>query len=508
MSRLPMRKISEVFRQRFELKHSYREVATSLGISISTISDYVSRARAAGLSWPLPAGMSEEALHKQLFLPVAQTEERPHPEWEKVHRELRRKGMTLQLLWREYRDQVALGLGYSQFCYHYRRYAKTLAPVMRQLHKAGEKAFVDYAGMTVPWVDVSTGEIHEAQIFVGCLGASQLIFIEATKTQQLPEWIDSHIHMFEYFGGVPEILVPDNLKSGVTKAHRYDPDINFNYQHFSEYYSVAIVPARAAEPKDKAKVENAVGIVERQILAVLRHHTFTSVAGINEVLKPRLETLNNQNFQKMKTSRKALFEKIDRPALRALPPDRYHYADWKKAKINTDYHFSFDNHYYSVPYKYLQQSVDIRATNTTVECFYQHTLIAAHTRSYKPYSFTTLSEHMPTAHQEHAKYSPTYILHMAKIVGEHTLNFCKYMMASRPFPQQAYRACYGLLRLGKRFGNDRLEKACAKALLVGSSRYQHVEAILKNQLEEVPFKETKNTEISAHDNIRGAHYYQ
>lgn len=504
-----MRKISEIFRQRFELKRSYRDVASSLNISTSTVSDYLSRARSAGLTWPLPEEITEQELYDKLFLPVKPTKaNRPLPDWEAMHNELRKKGMTLQLLWREYRDQHATGLGYSQFCNHYQLYIKSINPIMRQKHKAGEKIFVDYAGMTMLWLDPISGEIYEAQIFVGCLGASQFIFAKAYASQKLPDWIDAHIHMFEYFGGVSEIIVPDNLKSGVSKAHWYDPDININYQHLSEHYGIAIVPARVGEAKDKAKVENAVGIVERQILAALRHMTFTNIGEINEAINQRLIVLNNQSFQKMKTSRRELFENIDKPALKPLPAERYQYAEWKKAKIHIDYHFIFDDHYYSVPYQYIHHAVELRATTNTIECFYQQKRIAAHVRSFKKYGFTTLQKHMPKAHQEHAKYSLKYIKNSAKKIGDSTCYFIDHMMASRSFPQQAYRACYGLLRLGNRFGEKRLEKACAKALIIGATRYQQVELILKNKLEEVPIHESNNNQLSAHNNIRGANYYK
>jgi len=308
-----MRKIHEILRLHYELKCSNRAIGNSLNISPGTVSDYLCRAKAAGVGWPIPEDMNEDALYQKLFLPVEQRGKiRPLPDFDWVHSELRRKGVTLLLLWREYRDVHANGLGYTQFCGRYRDYIKQISPVMRQIYKAGEKTFVDYAGMTVPWLEITTGEIHEAQIFVGCLGASQFTFIEATATQQLPDWIGSHVRMWSYFGGVSEIVVPDNLKSGVTKPHRYDPDINANYQHVSEHYGFAIVPARIAEPKDKAKVENAVGCIERQILAPLRHITFTSIAEINVAIKPRLAQFNQQSFQKMKTSRQALFETIDK----------------------------------------------------------------------------------------------------------------------------------------------------------------------------------------------------
>ena len=396
MSRLSMRKISEILRQRYELKHGYRKIAHSLNVSISSISDYINRAKMAGLMWPLPDGMTEEVLYSKLFLPAQTTsKKRVKADWEQVHRERRKKGMTLQLLWREYREQHPEGLGYTQFCWHYKEYTKTLNPVMRQAHKAGEKIFVDYAGLTMEWIDALTGEIHEAQVFVGCLGASQYIFTEATATQQLPDWINSHIHMFEYFGGVSEIVVPDNLKSGVTKAHRYDPDINPNYQHCCEHYGTAIVPARAATPKDKAKVENAVGIVERQIMAPLRHRTFTSLSEINVALKEVLKKLNHQPFQKMQTSRHELFQVLDKPALKPLPMIRYQYADWKKAKVNLDYHLEFQHHFYSVPYRHIRQVVEIRATAKMVEIFSKQERIASHIRSHERYRYTTIKEHMP-----------------------------------------------------------------------------------------------------------------
>jgi transposase len=505
-----MRKISEVFRQRFDLKCSYRDIAQSLNISTSTVSDYLMRAKAAGLGWPLPEGLSEQELYDRLFLPVGnKAQQRPLPDWEYIHCELRKKGMTLQLLWREYRDVHLEGLGYSQFCHHYQAYVKQVTPVMRQVHKGGEKTFVDYAGMKMPWIDPSTGEIHEAEIFVGALGASQFIFVEATATQSLADWIQSHIHMWEYFGGVSEIVVPDNLKSAIHKAHHYDPDINANYQLLSEHYGFAIVPARIAEAKDKAKVENAVGCVERQILAPLRHHTFTSLGEINAAIKKRLEIFNHQLFQKMKTTRRELFEKLDQPALKPLPKERYYYADWSHAKINIDYHFVFDNHYYSVPYQYLHQKVQIRASSKTVECFYQQKRIATHARSYAPYKFTTLKEHMPQNHRAHAEWTPDRMKRWAKKIGPRTVQFIDSLIASRPFPQQAFRACLGLLRLGSRFGETRLENACIRALAAGATRYQQVESILKNGLDKIPLaQEEIYSNVSFHHNIRGSTYYQ
>lgn len=506
-----MRKISEVLRQRYELKHSYRDIARSLNISTTTVYDNLNRAKTVGISWPLPEGMSEQELYNKLFLPSKSASKRkPLPDLEWVYQELRKKGVTLQLLWREYRDTQPSGLSYTQFCERYRAYTKTITPVMKQIHKGGEKTFVDYAGMTVPWLDLVTGEIHEAQIFVGSLGASQFTFAEATATQTLPDWIQSHIRMWEYFGGVSKMVVPDNLKAGVTKVHRYDPDINANYQHVGEHYGFAIVPARVAAPKDKAKVENAVGCIERQILAPLRHITFTSIAEINAAIKPKLIAFNQQSFQKMKTSRQALFDAVDKPALNSLPPEKYKYAEWQHAKIHIDYHFVFEEHYYSVPYKYIHHEVEVRATAKTVECFYDGKRIASHPRSFLRYKHSTLGEHMPPAHRAHAEWTPERMKRWANKIGPHTMKFIDRLITSRAFPEQAYRACLGVLRLGTRYGEDRLEKASAIAYESGAVRYQQVELILKNKLDALPHSHaTTNTPvITSHENIRGSDYYK
>lgn len=505
-----MRKISEVLRLRYELNRSHRDIAASLNISKTTVSDYIMRARAANITWPLQPEITEDELYNRFFLPVSSTlTQRPLPDWEWIYQELRKKGVTLQLLWREYRNNQPDGLGYSQFCNRYHNYLKATTPTMRQIHKGGEKTFVDYAGMTVPWLEPLTGEIHEAQIFVGCLGASQFIFVEATATQQLPDWIQSHVHMWEFFGGVSHVVVPDNLKSGIKKAHRYDPDINANYQHMSEHYGVAIVPARIYRPKDKAKAENAVGIIERQILAPLRHITFTSLAEINAAIKPKVIALNSQSFQKMKTSRLALFEAIDKPALKPLPLERYQYAEWQRAKVHIDYHFVFDNHYYSVPYRLIHQEIEVRATSKIVECYFKGKRIVSHLRNYNRYKHSTLQEHMPPAHRAHAEWSPERIKRWADKIGPQTMKFISYLIASRAFPEQAYRACLGVLRLSKRYGEDRLENACYIAYESGAIRYKQVELILKNRLDAVPHSRAVNTPvITSHENIRGSKYYK
>ncbi len=507
--RLSVRKIHVVLRMKFELKLTHREIAKSLNISAGTVGEYLRLAKAANISWPLVQGTSDDDLYARLYQPVAKGVQRPRPDWGYIHQELRRKGVTLILLWREYREIHSDGLGYTRFCCEYQAYAKTLSPVMRQIYKGGEKCFVDYAGMTVPWIELQSGEIFEAQIFVGNLGASNYTYVEATPTQALPDWIGSHVRMFEFFGGVPHILIPDNLKAGVSKAHRYDPDINPNYQYFGEHYSVAIVPARVAEPRDKAKVEAAVKFIENQILAVLRNHTFTSIAQINAAIAPLLKVFNEKGFQKLPGTRRSQFESLDKPALKSLPLERYEYSTWKKARVNIDYHVVFENHYYSVPYVHIHREISLRATSKTVEIFYKNERIAVHKRNYQKYAYTTLNKHMPAHHRAYAKWTPERLKAWAGKIGQATADFITQMIAARPFPEQAYRACLGVLRLGNRYGELRLEKACERALLVGATRYRQIQTILENNMDKLPLPNAEPSQAlpSHHENVRGSIYY-
>jgi len=510
--RLSMRKISEVLRLKFELKLSHREIGKSLNISPGTVGEYLCYAKAAGITnWPLPEGMDEETLTNALFQPAKdRKKDRPRPNLEYIHQELRRKGVTLMLLWREYREQHPNGLGYTRFCTEYASFSRIFDPVMRQIYKGGEKCFVDYAGMVVPWIDRHTGEVNEAQIFVGSLGASNFTFAEATATQTLPDWFGSHGRMFEFFGGVPQILVPDNLKSGVTKSHRYDPDINPNFQLLGEHYGIAIVPARAVKPRDKAKVEASVKFIEQQILAPLRNRTFTSIAEINDAIKPLLKEFNERSFQKLPGTRKSQFEILDKPALKPLPSERFEHADWKKVRVNIDYHVAFEKHNYSVPHHYIHQELYLRGTSKTVECFYKGKQVSIHERSSKPHGYSTLKEHMPRNHQEHAQWTPERIKSWAANIGKFTAEFIEHLIDSRSFPEQAYRACLGVLRLSKRFGEDRLENTCERALIMGADRYQQIEAILKQGLDKLPFDKNDAKEFlpQQHENIRGANYYE
>lgn len=508
--RLSMRKIREILRLKYECNQSIRDISTSCSVGRSTVSDYVLRASAAGITWPLPDDMDDTALEQMLFPSATGTNQRNRfvPDWAEVHKQLKRKGVTLALLWHEYKTNNPAGYQYSWFCHQYAGWVGKIDLVMRQDHLAGEKLFVDYAGQTMEIIDRTTGEAKTAQIFVAVLGASNYTYAEATWSQSLADWIDSHVRAFRFFGGVPEVLVPDNLKSGVSKACYYEPDINPTYQDMSSHYSTVVLPARVREPRDKAKVETGVQIVERWILAKLRNHTFFSLAELNEEIRKLLGELNNKPFQKLPGSRKSMFESIDRPALKPLPTSPYFFAEWKKATVNIDYHIEAGGHYYSVPYQLVKKKIDVRMTSVTVECFFKNKRVAGHKRSYQKGRHTTIKEHMPTRHQQYLEWSPERFLRWAAKIGPQTVMLTEKILSSRSYPQQAYRSLLGILRLGKSYSDERLEAACGRAIVIGATSYRSVESILKNGLDRKPLPEKEPSPPVRHQNIRGSQYYQ
>lgn len=509
-NRLSMRKIKEVLRLRWGNSLSKRQTAMSCGISRPAVDEYLRRAEAAGLSWPLPAELDDGALERLLFPPTPNlpTEVRGQPDWSAVNHELKHKGVTLFLLWQEYREHHPQGYQYSWFCEQYRLWQGKRDLVMRQDHRAGEKLFVDYAGHTAPVIDPRTGEIKQAQIFVAVLGASNYTYAEATWSQALPDWIGSHQRAFHYLSGVPEIVVSDNLRSGVSKAHRYEPDINPTYQEMATHYGVAVVPARVRKPKDKAKVEIGVQVVERWILAALRNRTFFSLEELNQAIRQLLVRLNERAFKKLPGSRKALFQSLDAPALKPLPATLYTYAEWKQVRVHIDYHVEVEGHYYSVPYQLTKQQLDARLTAETVECFNKGKRVASHLRSQIKGRHTTLQEHMPEAHRQYGDWSPQRLINWAEKSGACTARIITAVLSSRRHPQQGYRTCLGILRLGKSYGDDRLEAACQRALLLGTHRYKSIESILKNGLDKRPLPQQQELSLPEdHDNIRGPSYY-
>jgi transposase len=496
-----MRKIRDVLRLHAG-QLSKRRIAVSLDLGRTAVRDYIKRATRAGLGWPLPEGLSDEALERLLFPPpvAISRDRRPAPDWPVLHLELKRPGVTLALLWEEYRAVHPDGYGHSRFCDLYRVWKGKLKPTMRQAHIAGEKMFVDYAGNTAEVVDPLTGEIHQAQVFVATLGASSMSYAEATWTQSLPDWIASHSRAFAYLGGVPAQVVPDNLKSGVVKACLYDPEINRTYADMAAHYGTAIVPARPRKPRDKAKVEVAVQVVERWILARLRNRRFFSLAELNQAMAELLEDLNGRVTRHLGASRRQLFEELDRPALKALPAEAFEYAEWEVAK-----------HYYSVPHALAKQKLWARITDRTVEVFHKGKRIAAHLRAPGNRRHSTIPEHMPSSHRRHAGWTHERITGQASATGPNTAALIGIILKSRPHPEQGFRSSIGILRLAKTHGSDRLEAACERALEIGATSYSSLNSILKNNLDRrKPRQATaKGTQSPAivHANIRGSRYF-
>jgi len=509
--RSAMRKIREILRLALGEGLSRRTTAAATGLPYTTVADHLARAARAGLSWPLPDGLDDAQLEARLFArdEPPPSASRPLPDWPTVHRELRQKGVTLQLLHMEYKERQPDGYQYTQFCRHYRAWQRQLDLVMRQEHRAGEKLFVDFAGQTIPITDPATGEITPAQLFVAVLGASNYTYAEATPSQELAHWIGAHVRALTYFGGTSRLIVPDNLRAGVTRAHRYEPDINPTYAEMAAHYGCAVIPARPRRPRDKAKAESGVLVVERWILAALRHRTFFSIAEANAAIAERLAWLNARPFKKLPGSRAALFTELDRPALRPLPAVPYEFAVWKTATVNIDYHVEVERHWYSVPHQLVGQSCDIRVTAGVVEVLHRGRRVASHPRSSEQRRFTTESEHMPEAHRRHAEWSPSRIVAWAGGTGPAVAALVAAIMASRPHPEQGFRSCLGIMRLGRRYGDARLEAAAARALAIRALSYRSVESILKGGLDGLPLPGPEPvTTIGDHANVRGAGYYE
>lgn len=505
-----MRKIGEVLRLKWECGLSNRAIARSCRISQSTVSEYLTRAERAGLSWPLPATLTEEELYRRLFPeqhPAEVPAGKPLPDWETVRKELKKRNVTLRLVWEEYREDHPDGYGYSQFCELYRRYIQKLNPPMRQSHKAGEKLFVDYAGDTVPVANPETGEIWQAQIFVAVQGASSYTYAEAQPSQELPHWIGGHVRAMLFFGGVTQIIVPDNLKQGVKSPCWYDPDLNQTYLDLAQHYGIAILPARVRKPRDKAKVEVGVQVVERWILARLRNRTFFSLAELNRAIRQLLEDLNNWPMEHLEKSRRALFEELDQPALRPLPAQPYEYATYKTVRVNLDYHVEFEKHFYSVPHTLIHQEMRVRATERMVEIYHpsKREPMAIHPRSSAPGRYSTLSEHMPDNHQKAGEWTPERLTHWAAEIGPQTAALVKSILASRQHPEQAFRSCLGILRLAGKYPHEQMELACQIAHDTQTLNYRAFKAVLDTL---PPLSMPETTPLPAHENIRGTTYYQ
>ncbi len=508
--RLSMHKTREILRQKWGLGRSHREVARSLGLSLGMVSGTLARAEAAGLvSWDEVERLSEATLEVRLYGPGRGAERsRPDPVW--IHSERQRKGVTLALLHEEYLAAHPGGYRYTQFCEHYRRWCKRQRLSMRQVHRAGERLFVDYAGQRPRIVDRATGEERCVELFVAVLGASSYTYAEATETQRVADFLASHSRALAFFGGVPALVVPDQLRSAVTRPCRYEPGLQRSYEEWGRHYGAAILPARPRKPRDKAKVEVAVQVVERWILARLRHETFFSLAELNARIRVLLEDLNARPMRAYGQSRCERFEQIDRPALQPLPLEPFELAAWKHAKVNLDYHVEFERHFYSVPHALVHERVLLRITATTVEVLHKGQRVAGHRRDATPGTYTTVPAHMPKAHQNHLAWTPTRLLTWARGVGPETHGLVGAILADRPHPEQGYRSCLGILRLARQYGPARLEAACRRSLAVRARSYRHVHSILKNGLDRVPLAsdEAAQTRLPLeHEQVRGGDYY-
>ena len=514
--RLSMRQIREILRQKWILGRPHREVAETLRIGLGTVSVVLEKAQQAGLDWPTVQTLTDEVLEARLYTrpraAIPERAPRPWPDCAYIHRERRQPGVTLELLHLEYLQNHPDGYRYTQYCEIYRRWLKHRGLSMRQLHRAGEKLFVDYSGKKPTLIDPATGELTEVELFVAVLGASNFTYADATRTQQVHDWIGSHERAFAFFGGVTEVVVPDQLKSGVTVPCRYEPGLQRTYEEFAQHYNTVILPARPKRPRDKPKVEVGVQVAQRWILARLRHERFFSLAALNARIRELLEPLNAKVMRVYRVSRRELFVQLDQPALRPLPAEPFAVGDWTiDARVNIDYHIDVHGHYYSVPHQLLHELVDARRTATTVEIFHRGQRVAAHVRDDRRGRHTTDPAHMPKAHREHLEWSPSRLIEWARTIGPQTAGLVEAILADRPHPEQGYRSCLGILRLAKGYGGARVEAACARAGAARARSYRHVDAILKHGLDRLPLAAEAPAPLTlgpAHEHLRGPEYYQ
>jgi transposase len=511
--RIAMRQVRDVLRLK-AAGVSGNEIARRVGVAPSTVRLTLKRLAAAGLSWPLAAEMTDAALEAQLFTAVGTKQgHRRHaePDWATVHHELKRKHVTLQILWDEYIERNPDGYRYSRFCELYRGWASRISVTMRQSHAGGDKLFVDYAGDTVPVIiDRLTGEFRPAQIFVAVLGASNFTYAQATWTQKLGDWIAAHIGALEAIGGVPNLLVPDNAKVAVIKACLYEPQVNRTYAEMAAHYGIAaILPARPRRPRDKAKVELAVLMVERWLLGRLRHRHFYSLGELNAAIGEFLRQLNEERpIRRLGVTRRALFEELDRPHLKALPSEPYVFAEWRLRRVGIDYHVEVEAHFYSVPYRFARREVEVRLTPRTVEIFLKGERIATHVRSSGNHGHTTVPEHMPSSHRRYADWTVERIRREAATIGPATAALCEQILEHRPHPEQGFRSCLGIIRLVRPFGTARLEAAAERAIEIGTLNYGSVRSILDNKLDRHAARaKPADAATVLHRNIRGPRYY-
>ena len=506
--RLSMRKVREVLRLKHVLGMSYRKISEATGVGKTQAADYVHRAEAAGIAWPVPEGIDDADLDRRLFPSPASVPKRAEPDWPTIQQELKRRGVTLALLWQEYLAEQPGGYSYTRFCELHGSWRKRISPTMRQTHLAGEKLFVDWAGDTIALIDPATGEERRAHIFVAALGASNYTYAEARWSETLPDWIGAHANAFAAIGGVVAVLVPDNLKAGITTPSRYEPGINRTYQDLADHYGCVVLPTRIVKPRDKAKVEVAVQIVERFVLAKLRNQTFFSLAELNAAIRDCVAAINAKVMRRVGKSRAQLLEMIDRPALKALPNEPYVYAEWKRARVAPDYHIEIAHHFYSVPSKLIREIVEARVTTATVEIFHKGARIASHAFSPMRNRHTTITEHMPSAHRRYAEWTPVKMMDEAAKVGPATVALFEAIMKAKPHPEQGFRSCLGIISLVKSYGRERVEAACRRGNDIRATSYGSIASILQHGLDKAYAQEaTPDAPPIRHGNIRGSGYY-
>ena len=506
--RLSMRRIREVLRLKHASGLSERLIARTLQISNGAVNSYLQRARVAGLGWPLPDVLDDEALERLLFPPACPSaDQRPIPDWAHVERELRRRGVTGALLWEEHRAAHPGGFGYSWFCEQYEAWKARARPTMRQTHVAGEKVFVDFAGDTLDVFDPITGEARAVKLFVAALGASNYTYAEARESESLPDWIGAHANLFAFLGGVPKFVVCDNLKAAVTNPDRYDPGLNRTYAEMAGHYGTTILAARPRKPRDKAKVEVAVQVAQRWIVARLRDRRFFSLAELNATIRDLLVELNARMMRGFDASRAELFAALDEPALKPLPSEPYAFARWKRCRVAPDYHVEVEGHWYSVPFRLIRELVDVRIADNTVEIFHKGLRIASHRRAPNRRGHTTIPDHMPSAHRRHGQWTPVRLIAAAERIGPSTAALFEAVMADRPHPEQGFRTCLGILGLAKSYGHVRLDAACRRGVLIKARSVASIRSILRNGLDRAFVENVPDHEPLRHANIRGQGYF-
>lgn len=507
--RISMRHIKEVLRLRFHAGLSIRQIRASTRLSVGAIQKLLKEAERLELGiWPLPPGLDDAELERRLYPSSTPAISRrfAQPNWPVAHQELTKKGMTKQLLWEEYcQANSDRAYSYSQYCERYRQWVKKQRRSMRQTHRAGEKAFIDYAGSTIPVVDNRSGEIlFNAAIFVAVMGASNYTYAEATRSQKLPDWLQSHVRLFDFLGGVPEAVVPDNLRSAINKACRYDPETNPSYQQLAEHYAVAVLPARPYKAKDKAKAENGVLVVLRWIIMRLRHHTFFSLGELNQCIGELLVDLNARAFKQLPGNRKEAFGRLDKPVLRALPRQPYQYVDIKKVRVNIDYHVQYNDHHYSVPHQYVGEKLEVHAAEATLQVYFREKLVATHVKN-SGYGQTTEAAHMPERHAKHLQWTPERLLSWAANIGPDTRQWIDTQLHIKDHPEQAYRICLGLLSLSKDYPACRLNNACRLANAEGLMRLKQIKSVLQSNRDQLQAKLDLDSNLpQSHKNVRGA----